>query len=72
MGVLSTIFENFSSFSDMLHFQRATKLYLYEVAVNCDAEKFVFAIKSKSHYELIRGTICPVTYLPISLSTEII
>jgi hypothetical protein len=71
MGVLSTIFEISASSSDMSHFQRAMKLDLYQLAVNCDGEKTVSPIITKSLYELIRGAICPVMlYLSISLSTE--
>jgi hypothetical protein len=39
MGVLSAIFETFASFSDMVHFQCAMKLYLCQLVVNCDGEK---------------------------------
>jgi hypothetical protein len=63
-------FRNLCIIFYMLHFQRAIKLYLYQLAVNCEGETIALPIKTKSHYELIRRTICAVMYLLTSLSTE--
>jgi hypothetical protein len=69
MDVRSTIFLLSAPFSDMLLTHSAIIMRLYQLVVNFNGEG-VAPVKTVSHYELLRGTIFPVS-LPLLMNLEL-